>query len=108
VPVSYLREHAVLAYATTVHAAEGRTVGTCHVLAGEGLSRALLYVAMSRGRDANHAYVITEPRTADLRRGAMHAGSLAEPGPEPPGQQKSPERGGAERSRAWANYAKRS
>jgi hypothetical protein len=75
----YLEEHAVLAYATTVHAAEGRTVDTCHALAGEGLSRALLYVAMTRGREANRAYVITEPGTADLRPGTAPARQLASP-----------------------------
>ncbi len=42
-------------------------------LAGEGLSGALLYVAMSRGRDRNHTYVTTDPRTADMRPGAKPA-----------------------------------
>jgi hypothetical protein len=77
VPARYLSEHAVLAYATTVHAAEGRTVDTCHALAGEGLSRALLYVAMTRGRELNRAYVTTEPSTADLRPGTAPASQLA-------------------------------
>jgi hypothetical protein len=79
VPARYLNEHAVLAYATTVHAAEGRTVDTCHALVTGWLSRALLYVAMSRGRHANHAYVGTEPTAADLRPGKAPASSLTEP-----------------------------
>jgi hypothetical protein len=69
VPEQYLREHAELAYATTVHAAEGRTVDTCHALAGEGIARALLYVALTRGREANYAYVVTDSSSADLRPG---------------------------------------
>jgi hypothetical protein len=77
VPSQYLEDHAVLAYATTVHAAEGRTVDTCHALAGEGLSRALLYVAMTRGRESNRTYVTTEPSTADLRPGTAPASQLA-------------------------------
>ena len=101
VPVNYLKEHAVLAYATTVHAAEGRTVDTCHALTGEGLNRALLYVSMSRGREANHAYVITDPRTADMRPGAMPARSAAEP--EQAGQEKIPGHAGSSgRSGPWA------
>ncbi|HXP19638.1 MAG TPA: helicase C-terminal domain-containing protein [Streptosporangiaceae bacterium] len=83
VPARYLNEHAVLAYATTVHAAEGRTVDTCHALVGGSLSRALLYVAMSRGREANHAYVSTEPAAADLRPGTTPVRSMAAPGLEP-------------------------
>ena len=108
VPTGYLGEHAVLAYATTVHAAEGRTVGTCHALAGEGLSRALLYVAMSRGRDANHAYVITEPGTADLRPGAMPARPHVEPGHQVAGQDQAREHAvRAEPGVPWAPPADR-
>jgi hypothetical protein len=108
VPLEYLQEHAVLAYATTVHAAEGRTVDTCHALAGEGLSRALLYVAMSRGREANHAYVITGAKTADLRPGAVPASSLAAPSPEHAGTERTAEPGsGAEQGDVWAPPADR-
>jgi hypothetical protein len=85
VPETYLQEYAELAYATTVHAAEGRTVDTCHALADEALTRALLYVALTRGRDANYAYVITGPsRSADLRPGTGPAAPLATQ--KPPGE----------------------
>jgi len=77
VPEKYLQQHAELAYATTVHAAEGRTVDTCHVLADAGLTRALLYVALTRGRAANFAYVITAARTADLRSGTGPASQVS-------------------------------
>jgi conjugative relaxase-like TrwC/TraI family protein len=53
----YLREHVTLGYAATVHSAQGVTADTAHAILGEGASRAMLYVAMTRGRDNNHAYL---------------------------------------------------
>lgn len=58
-PATYVREHVELAYATTVHGAQGRTVGTAHSLVDEGTSRESLYVALTRGAEANWAYIIT-------------------------------------------------
>jgi conjugative relaxase-like TrwC/TraI family protein len=55
----YLREHVHLGYAVTVHLAQGVTADTAHAVIGESASRALAYVAMSGGRDANHAYIYT-------------------------------------------------
>jgi conjugative relaxase-like TrwC/TraI family protein len=55
----YLREHVSLGYAVTVHTAQGVTADTAHAVIGETASRALAYVAMSRGRDTNHAYIYT-------------------------------------------------
>jgi conjugative relaxase-like TrwC/TraI family protein len=70
-PERYMAAHATLAYATTAHAALGRTVGTAHVLVDGLGDRQGLYVAMSRGRDANFAYCITQyPRLADVREGS--------------------------------------
>jgi len=78
VPRRYLADHGTLAYATTQHAALGRTTGTAHVLVDGMGDRQGLYVALSRGRDANHAYCITElPRAADTRQGAQPAAELA-------------------------------
>jgi conjugative relaxase-like TrwC/TraI family protein len=54
---AYLREHITLGYAATVHSAQGVTAGTAHAILGEGASRAMLYVAMTRGRDNNRAYL---------------------------------------------------
>lgn len=59
-PAGYVADHVELAYAATVHAAQGRTVDTAHVVGAMGIDRELLYVAMTRGRDANHAYLVTE------------------------------------------------
>jgi len=42
-----------------VHVAQGRTVGTAHLLVTESLSRQALYVGMTRGREANTAHVVT-------------------------------------------------
>jgi len=59
-PRRYLRDHATLAYASTAHAALGRTTGTAHVLVDGLESRQGLYVAMSRGGHANHVYCVTQ------------------------------------------------
>jgi conjugative relaxase-like TrwC/TraI family protein len=77
VPRRYLARHCTLAYATTQHAALGRTVDTAHVLVDGLGDRQGLYVAMSRGRDANHAYCVTHhPRLADTREGSRPAPEL--------------------------------
>jgi hypothetical protein len=53
----YLREHVSLGYAVTVHSAQGVTADTCHAVLGENTSRALLYVAMTRGRHTNTVHL---------------------------------------------------
>jgi conjugative relaxase-like TrwC/TraI family protein len=87
---TYIEQHAVLAYARNVHVAEGQTAGTCHMVVDETAGRELLYVGMSRGRQRNTAYVVTE-RTpaADLAAKPRPAPSLEDPGtaedaPSPP------------------------
>ena len=55
----YLREHVHLGYALTVHSAQGITADTTHAVIAESASRAMAYVAMSRGRNTNHAYIYT-------------------------------------------------
>jgi len=105
-PKSYLFSHCDLAYATTPHAAQGRTVDTAHVLVDRLGDRQALYVAVSRGREANYAYCVTGfPRAADTREGSRPAPELARmrrltaertgsgPGPAAgPDKQKCPER----------------
>lgn len=51
----YLREHVGLGYAVTVHSAQGVTADTSNAVLGENTSRALFYVAMTRGRHTNTA-----------------------------------------------------
>ncbi|HEY5877875.1 MAG TPA: AAA family ATPase, partial [Nakamurella sp.] len=60
---AYVREHVDLGYATTAHRAQGITVDTSHVLADALTQREPFYVAMTRGRYANHAYLVLDPAT---------------------------------------------
>ena len=53
----YLRTHVTLGYAATVHSAQGVTADSCYAILGEGASRAMLYVAMTRGRHNNQAFL---------------------------------------------------
>jgi hypothetical protein len=95
-PRTYLFSDCDLAYATTPHAVQGRTVDTTHVLVDGLGTRQWLYVAMSRGREANYACCVTGfPRLADVREGSRPAAELrrvrrlmserAGLGPEPDG-----------------------
>lgn len=102
VPASYLKSSAILGYASTVHSAQGRTVDTCHAVTAAGMSRAAVYVAMTRGRIANYSYSAVEPgpgqdpgrsladqvpgrqAASDLRPGPRPAPQLADPGPDAP------------------------
>jgi conjugative relaxase-like TrwC/TraI family protein len=58
-PASYVHQHLTLAYASTVHAAEGRTVDTAHGVVSAGTDANALYVQLTRGRDGNTAWVVT-------------------------------------------------
>jgi len=55
---SYLATSAELAYAGTVHSSQGATADVTHVLISPTTSRAGLYVGLTRGALANHAYVV--------------------------------------------------
>ncbi|KZM71658.1 hypothetical protein AWN90_02740 [Nocardia terpenica] len=64
-PPTYVAANVDLGYASTISTAQGITVDTCHgVLAGHE-DRALLYVMLTRGRHANHAYVPTAPDASE-------------------------------------------
>ncbi|WP_051274926.1 MobF family relaxase [Cellulomonas sp. URHD0024] len=56
-PAGYVQHDVELGYAITTHRAQGITVDRAHVLAHPGMARENLYVAISRGRHANHIYV---------------------------------------------------
>jgi len=71
-PAGYVGEHVSLGYAATAHAVQGRTVDTSHVVVGNGGDPAGVYVGLSRGRDANHAYCVTAPLAADAAAGEAH------------------------------------
>ncbi|MGQ0847081.1 MAG: MobF family relaxase [Sporichthyaceae bacterium] len=61
-PADYVRDHVELGYATTVHRAQGLTVDTSHTIVDVGMARQTFYVAMTRGRLANHAYSPNDQR----------------------------------------------
>ena len=104
VPAAYLASSATLGYASTAHAAQGRTVDTAHAVITEQLSRALAYVAATRGHgEANYAYAVTGPAVPDIDRqlgdpvrarqaaADLRPGTRAAPALETPGQAEAPE-----------------
>lgn len=56
-PAGYVAEHVDLGYAVTAHRAQGLTVDTAHVVVSPSSTRENFYVSMTRGRQANTAYV---------------------------------------------------
>jgi len=70
-PGDYTAAHVALGYASTVHAAQGVTADTAHTVATGAETRQLLYVAMTRGRHANHVHLVTagdgDPHTITTR-----------------------------------------
>jgi conjugative relaxase-like TrwC/TraI family protein len=68
VPAAYVSDHVELAYASTAHRVQGRTVDTAHALVSPTTTREVLYVAATRGRETNRLYVDThydpDPQTS--------------------------------------------
>ena len=62
-PAAYLEQHCEYGWASTIDSAQGATADVGIVLVRPGLDRAHLYVAMTRGRHGNHAYITTEAPT---------------------------------------------
>ncbi|WP_298207554.1 MobF family relaxase, partial [Ferrimicrobium sp.] len=58
-PGEYVKRSVELGYATTVYRAQGRTVARAHTLVSAATTREVLYVGVTRGREANHLYVDT-------------------------------------------------
>lgn len=63
-PADYV-DHAVeLAYAETVHAAQGRTVDHALLVVDQPLDASAIYVGLTRGRNTNEAFVLTDTERA--------------------------------------------
>jgi exodeoxyribonuclease V alpha subunit len=60
IPAEYATRFVELAYATTVHGAQGETVEAAHVALGDTTGAAAAYVAMTRGRESNTAHLVAE------------------------------------------------
>jgi conjugative relaxase-like TrwC/TraI family protein len=71
-PATYVAEHADYGWASTIDGAQGATADVGIVLARPGLDREHLYVAMTRGRHANHAYITPDPSTDDDHHHGQH------------------------------------
>jgi len=84
-PADYLAEHCEYGWASTIDAAQGATADIGLVLVRPGIDREHLYVALTRGRHANHAYITPDTTTTD---DDHHSAPRPQhtPGPEhPPG-----------------------
>lgn len=71
-PAAYLAEHAEYGWASTIDAAQGATADVGVVLVRPGMDREHLYVAMTRGRHGNHAYITPDPTTDNDDHGHRH------------------------------------
>ena len=77
-PAAYVAEAVDLGYAITAHRAQGITVDTSHTVVSTATPRENLYVAMTRGRHANTAYVVTDTATDDTEHLGHEATTAAE------------------------------
>jgi ATP-dependent exoDNAse (exonuclease V) alpha subunit len=65
-PVDYVTEHLEHGYAQTSHASQGRTVDTALRLVDSPTDSRGTYTPLTRGRHANHVYVVTETNQTTL------------------------------------------
>ena len=65
-PADYVRDNVQLGYAATVHRAQGSTVDCTRAVIDHHVDRAGLYVALTRGKIANHIYAVTEHQLDEL------------------------------------------
>jgi len=79
-PADYAAAHVELAYATTAHRAQGRTVDTAHAMVSPTTTREVLYVAATRGRESNRLYVDVayDPDPATSHEGMVEAQSATD------------------------------
>jgi exodeoxyribonuclease V alpha subunit len=60
IPAEYANRFVELAYATTVHGAQGDTVARAHFALEDTTGAAAAYVALTRGRDTNTAHLVAD------------------------------------------------
>ncbi|MDM4141917.1 MULTISPECIES: MobF family relaxase [Mycobacterium] len=77
-PKDYVREHITYGYALTVHSAQGVTADNTHAVLSENATRALAYVALTRGRDANTAYLYQRRTEQEYRDASAQAPHVAD------------------------------
>jgi conjugative relaxase-like TrwC/TraI family protein len=65
-PAVYVNRDIELGYAQTSHASQGRTVDVALLLVDTPTDSRGVYTPMTRGREANHAYVVTEDKQPAL------------------------------------------
>jgi conjugative relaxase-like TrwC/TraI family protein len=78
-PASYVRDWVALGYAATVHSSQGLTVDSSHLVATQSTSVYALYVAMTRGRVANTAHVVTQSLSTEAEYGETAAAAKRTP-----------------------------
>lgn len=72
IPASYIAAgHLEVAYASTIHAAQGATVDETHTLATDTMGADALYVAMTRGRHSNHVHLHPPTFEPDQQHGPL-------------------------------------
>lgn len=71
-PGSYVEERVTLAYASTVHAALGRTVHSGYPVIEPGTDSAAGYVMFTRGAETNVGFVVTRNVATDADTGETH------------------------------------
>lgn len=76
----YVRDHITYGYTVTVHCAQGVTADTTHAVLSETATRALSYVAMTRGRHTNTAYFYQRTREHEYRDESTQAGHVTSRG----------------------------
>jgi conjugative relaxase-like TrwC/TraI family protein len=86
-PATYVAEHVEHGWATTIDAAQGATTDIAILLARPGIDREHLYVALTRGRQENHAYLAPpanddhgHPTVADTRGSQLLQAALTRSG----------------------------
>jgi conjugative relaxase-like TrwC/TraI family protein len=76
----YVHEHITHGYAVTVHSAQGVTADTTHAVLSETANRALAYVAMTRGRETNTAYLYQRSAEHEYQQDSTKLGHVTQRG----------------------------